>query len=193
MTSAYRHSYFPPAAAERHRVALASARAGNAIGGGDWTPDQLIPDLVRAFAAGRACPIRSPDGIRPWQFVLEPLRGYLVLAEGLAKQGPAFASAWNLGPAASDARPVSWIADHLVRAWGGSASWTLDRDAHPPEATVLRLDASKAAGTLGWRPALSLEQALDWCVEWYRAWDRGEDLARLTRSQIQRYARLLAS
>jgi CDP-glucose 4,6-dehydratase len=193
VTAAYRRSYFPPAAADRHRVALASARAGNAIGGGDWTPDQLIPDLVRAFASGRACLIRSPGGVRPWQFVLDPLRGYLMLAEGLAKQGPAFASAWNFGPADTDAKPVSWIADRLVRAWGGAASWARDPEAHPPEAAVLRLDASKAAGQLGWRPVLSLEQALDWCVEWYRGWDRGDDLAWLTRSQIEQYAQLLAS
>jgi len=190
VTTAYRHSFFPP---DGHGPAVASARAGNAIGGGDWTPDQLIPDLVRAFAEARPCQIRSPDAIRPWQFVLEPLRGYLMLAEALAKQGQAFASGWNFGPADTDAKPVSWIADRLVRAWGGTASWARDRAAHPPEASVLRLDAAKAAERLGWRPALSLEQALDWCVEWYRGWDRGDDVGRLTRSQIDRYERLVAT
>jgi CDP-glucose 4,6-dehydratase len=190
VTTAYRHSFFPP---DGHGAAVASARAGNAIGGGDWTPDQLIPDLVRAFSQGRPCLIRSPDAIRPWQFVLEPLRGYLMLAEALAKRGQAFASGWNFGPADTDAKPVSWIADRLVRAWGGTAAWTRDRAAHPPEAAVLKLDAGKAAGRLGWRPALSLEQALDWCAEWYRCWDRGDDVGRLTRSQIDRYERLVAS
>jgi len=192
VTTAYRLSFFPPDASDGHGPAVASARAGNAIGGGDWTPDQLIPDLVRAFAQGRPCLIRSPDAIRPWQFVLEPLRGYLMLAEALAKRGQSFASGWNFGPADADAKPVSWIADHLVRAWGGTASWARDRAAHPPEASVLKLDAAKAATQLGWRPVLSLEQALDWCVEWYRGWDRREDVGRLTRSQIDRYERLVA-
>jgi CDP-glucose 4,6-dehydratase len=191
VTSAFRQSYFPPDALAAHGVALASARAGNAVGGGDWTPDQLIPDLVRAFAAERPCPIRSPDAIRPWQFVLEPLRGYLVLAERLASDGASFASAWNFGPADRDARPVSWIADRLAQAWGGDAVWVVDRNAHPPEAAVLRLDASHAAACLGWRPALSLERTLDWTAAWYLAGHRGDDVGRLTRSQIAQYQALV--
>jgi CDP-glucose 4,6-dehydratase len=193
VTTAYRRSFFPPEELARHRVALASARAGNAVGGGDWTPDQLIPDLIRAFAAGRSCLIRSPGGIRPWQFVLEPLRGYLMLAERLAADAPSYVSAWNFGPADADAKPVSWIADHLAKAWGSGASWARDPCEHPAEAAVLRLDASKAATRLGWRPALSLEQTLDWSAEWYRGWGRGDDLGRLTRSQIDRYEQLLRS
>lgn len=193
VTAAYRRSFFPPDALARHGVALASARAGNAVGGGDWTPDQLIPDLIRALAAGQSCLIRSPGGIRPWQFVLEPLRGYLMLAERLAMNAPSYVSAWNFGPAEGDAKPVSWIADRLVEAWGPGASWTRDPGAHPAEAAVLTLDASKAAAQLGWRPALPLERALEWCAEWYRRWNRGDDLGRLTRSQIDRYEQLLAS
>lgn len=193
VTTAFRQSFFPPASLGRHGVALASARAGNAIGGGDWTADQLIPDLMRAFTSGRPCPIRNPEAIRPWQFVLEPLRGYLMLAQRLAKNGPSVASSWNFGPADDDARPVSWIADRLTQLWSGAASWARDPKAHPPEAPVLRLDASKAAACLGWRPALSLEGALDWIVEWYRGWDGGDELGRLTRLQIDRYERLLAS
>lgn len=193
VTTAYRQSYFRPGSAEAHGVALASARAGNAIGGGDWTADQLIPDLVRAFVARQPCRIRSPHGVRPWQFVLEPLRGYLVLAERLAKGDAAAPSGWNFGPAADDAKPVSWIADRLSKAWGGGAAWTLDRDAHPPEAAALRLDASKAAAQLGWRPALPLERALDWTVEWYQGWHRGADTAELTRGQIARYQALATS
>lgn len=193
VTTAYRHSFFPPETLARHGVAVASARAGNAVGGGDWTPDQLIPDLIRAFAAHRPCLIRSPGGIRPWQFVLEPLRGYLMLAERLAGDAPSFVSAWNFGPAQGDAQPVSWIADRLAAAWGAGAVWTRDAGEHPAEAASLRLDASKAAAQLGWRPALSLGDTLDWCVEWYRGWDRKEDLGRLTRAQIERYQQLLAS
>lgn len=188
VTTAYRASYFGAGA----RVALGSARAGNAIGGGDWTAHQLIPDLVRSFAAGEPCRIRSPHGVRPWQFVLEPLRGYLMLAEGLARDPERFASGWNFGPAEEDAKPVAWIADHLVRAWGGGASWALDGHVHPPESATLRLDVSKAQRELGWRPALPLARALDWIVEWYRAWQAGDDLAAVTRGQIARYEALLA-
>ena len=144
VTTAYRESFFPPAAFERHGVAVASARAGNAIGGGDWTSDQLIPDLMRAFLAGQPCLIRNPSAIRPWQFVLEPLRGYLMLAERLAEDASRFACGWNFGPADADAKPVSWIADELARSWGNGASWTRDAEAHPREAHFLKLDASKA-------------------------------------------------
>ena len=131
VTTAYRESYFSPASFERHGVAIASARAGNAIGGGDWTGDQLIPDLVRAFLAGQSCLIRNPSAIRPWQFVLEPLRGYLMLAEHLTEDAPRFASGWNFGPAEADAKPVSWIADELARSWGTGASWSQDVGTHP--------------------------------------------------------------
>jgi CDP-glucose 4,6-dehydratase len=192
VTQAYRRSFFPPAELARHGVALASARAGNAIGGGDWTPDQLIPDLIRAFTAGRPCPIRRPDAIRPWQFVLEPLRGYLLLAQRLWQDGPRFASGWNFGPEEADARPVWWIADRSVRAWGPPAAWRRDPAAHPAEAEVLRLNTGKAVRDLGWRPALPLSQALDWIAEWYREWHRGTDPRWLTMSQIDRYAALLS-
>jgi CDP-glucose 4,6-dehydratase len=193
VTTAWQHSYFPAATFGQHGVALGSARAGNAIGGGDWTPDQLIPDLVRAFAASRPCPIRRPEAIRPWQFVLEPLRGYLLLAEHLSADGASFASGWNFGPVETDARPVEWIADRLATGWGGPAAWVRDRAAHPPEASVLKLDAAKAAAQLGWRPALPLDDALDWIVEWYRAWNREDDVAALTREQLARYETRLSA
>jgi CDP-glucose 4,6-dehydratase len=192
VTAAWRQSYFPTATFGEHGVALASARAGNAIGGGDWTPDQLIPDLVRSFVAKRPCLIRHPSAIRPWQFVLEPLRGYLLLAEHLSDSGAAFASGWNFGPVEADATPVEWIADRLARNWGDEASWTFDGSAHPHETATLTLDASKAAAELGWRPALSLAESLDWIVEWYRAWHRGGDIAALTRQQLDRYEKTLA-
>jgi CDP-glucose 4,6-dehydratase len=191
VTTAYRESFFPPAAIDRHGVALGSARAGNAIGGGDWTANQLIPDLIRAFLACEPCSIRSPSAIRPWQFVLEPLNGYLTLAEHLAKDGPRFAGGWNFGPAEADARPVSWIADTLVRSWGNGASWDRDAGEHPSEATFLKLDASLARSRLGWQPRLPLQQALEWIVEWYRGFQAGADLRLLTRKQIDRYETLL--
>src|SRR5262249_13140532 len=153
----------------KHGVGLASARAGNVIGGGDWTANQLIPDLIRAFVAGHPCPIRSPNGIRPWEVVLEPLRGYLIVAERLASASAgAFATGWNFGPASEDAKPVAWIADHMVKRWGSGASWSRDPAAHEAEAATLRLDITKATTQLAWRPVMGLEEALDWIVDWYK-------------------------
>ena len=190
VTTAYRESFFPPESIGQHGVALGSARAGNAIGGGDWTSDQLIPDLMRAFLAGQPCLIRNPAAFRPWQFVLEPLRGYLMLAERLTEDGPRFASGWNFGPIDTDAKPVSWIADELVRSWGRGAAWTQDTAAHPHEAHALKLDASKAKACLGWHPVLPLKPALEWIVEWYRTFQAGDDLQRLTRKQIEQFEAL---
>jgi len=193
VTTSFRLSYFPADGVAKHGVGLASARAGNVIGGGDWTANQLIPDLIRAFVAGQPCPIRSPGGIRPWEFVLEPLRGYLMVAERLAgANGGAFASGWNFGPANDDAKPVAWIADHMVKRWGGGASWARDSAAHEAEAATLRLDITKAMTQLHWRPAMGLEQALDWIVEWYKIWKTSGDVGQHTRDQIARYDRLLA-
>ena len=191
VTSAYRDSFFSPESVGQHGVALASARAGNAIGGGDWTDDQLIPDLMRAFLEGKPCLIRNPSAFRPWQFVLEPLRGYLMLAERLSEDASRFASGWNFGPGEADAKPVSWIADELVRSWGNGASWTHDTTTHPREAHALKLDASKAKSCLGWHPVLPLKLALEWTVEWYRGFQAGDDLRCLTKSQIDRYDRLM--
>lgn len=191
VTTAYRDSFFPPETAHRHQIAVGSARAGNAIGGGDWTPNQLIPDLVRSFMAGKPCLIRSPSSIRPWQFVLEPLNGYLILAEQLSNDPARFASGWNFGPAETDAKPVSWIADSLVRAWGNEASWNRDAEEHPKEANFLKLDASLARSQLNWQPYLPLPQALEWIVQWYRGYQADTDLRYLTISQIERYEALL--
>lgn len=190
VTMAYRESFFPAASVGSHGVALASVRAGNAIGGGDWTGNQLIPDLMRAFLAEQPCRIRNPSAIRPWQFVLEPLRGYLMLAERLSENPSLFSSAWNFGPTADDAKPVSWIADELARLWGGGASWNHDSTLHPHEAHFLRLDISKTRDGLDWCPVLPLPQALEWIVEWYRVFHAGENLPRITRMQIERYEAL---
>jgi CDP-glucose 4,6-dehydratase len=187
VTTAYQKSFFPPESIAEHGVAVASARAGNAIGGGDWTSHQLIPDLMRSFLVDRPCLIRNPSAYRPWQFVLEPLRGYLLLAEQLTENGADFISGWNFGPVDADAKPVSWIADELKRLWGGHASWNLDAGSHPKEAFALKLDASKAGAYLNWRPVLPLTQALLWIVEWYRAFQSGADLHELTLKQIEKY------
>lgn len=190
VTTAYRESFFPLDSIGRHGVALASARAGNAIGGGDWTCNQLIPDLIRAFVAGQPCLIRNPSAFRPWQFVLEPLRGYLLLAERLSADGRQFASGWNFGPGESDAKPVSWIADELVRLWADGSAWNRDSATHLPEAHALKLDASKARAYLGWHPMLPLAPALEWIVEWYEGFRTGRDLRCLTCTQIERYEAL---
>ncbi len=191
VAAAFRDSYFHGDASGRRKIALASARAGNVIGGGDWTRNQLLPDLMRSFIDGKPCLIRSPFAIRPWQFVLEPLRGYLQIAEKLAEHAASFGSAWNFGPADADAKPVSWIADQLVHAWGGTAAWSKDSAIHPHEANYLKLDVSRAKADLGWEPILPLADALNWIVEWYRAFHAGSDLEQFTRKQIERYVALM--
>ncbi len=145
---------------------------------------------MRSFLDNRPCLIRAPSAIRPWQFVLEPLRGYLMLVERLAEDPSRFASAWNFGPVDTDAKPVSWIADEVARLWGNHASWIHDSAMHPREAHFLKLDASKARVCLDWQPMLPLSQALDWIVEWYRAFQAGTNLRRVTRAQIERYEKL---
>ena len=191
ITSSYRASFFPPSSSAQQGVALASARAGNVIGGGDWTSYQLVPDLMRAFIAGVPCQIRNPSAVRPWQFVLEPLHGYLLVCERIAKDAPAFASGWNFGPADEDAKPVSWIAKELALAWGHGAIWTCDQEPRFHEAQLLKLDTSKAQRLLDWHPVLPLRDSLGWVVEWYKAFRDGKDLEVVTRSQIDRYEHIL--
>ncbi len=191
VTSAYRDSYFSASAMAQSGAVLASVRAGNVIGGGDWTANQLVPDLIRAFQGRRPCRIRNPAAIRPWQFVMEPLHGYLLLCEKLAAEGSRFASGWNFGPAQADAKPVSWIADTLATSWGDGASWVYDGGKHPGEAQMLRLDISKATADLDWAPVLPLPRALEWIVEWYSAFAAGDDIRSITNLQIERYQDLL--
>jgi CDP-glucose 4,6-dehydratase len=187
VTAAYRNSYFPLARIADHKVALASARAGNVIGGGDWSEDRLIPDLVRGFISGKPVHIRYPQAIRPWQHVLEPLAGYMALAEHLLRDGAGFASAWNFGPAEEDAWPVGRIADAMTAVWGAGGNWVSDTAENPHEAGYLKLDASKARALLGWRPVLPLEDALRWVGEWFLAWRQGEDMRAFTLRQIAEY------
>ncbi len=179
VTDAYRRSYFASG-----EVAVASVRSGNVIGGGDWAADRLLPDLLRGFSTGEPVAIRSPEAIRPWQHVLDPLHGYLMLAERLWSDGAAFSEPWNFGPDESEARPVRWIADRMVERWGSGASWRLDETVHPPEATYLRLDCSKAKRRLGWSPLVPLDTAIDWLVSWHRGHHSGEDARRLTLDRI---------
>jgi CDP-glucose 4,6-dehydratase len=185
ITSAYRRSFFA-----REGKLLASARAGNVIGGGDWSEDRLIPDCVRAFAAGRDLVVRNPLAVRPWQHVLEPLAGYLLLAQRLAAGDAAAADAWNFGPGESDAAPVERVVNEAVRLWGGKARWKRDETVQPHEAHLLRLDASKARRELGWRPRLGLDETLRWTIDWYRAQAGGADARGLVAAQLGQYRAL---
>jgi len=180
-TAAYRASFLGPAG-----IHLASARAGNVIGGGDWATDRLIPDFLRAFDAKRTLTIRYPQAIRPWQHVLEPLAGYLTLAEKLFDDGARFAEGWNFGPADDDAKSVGWIVAHLCRCLP-DAAWQCDASAQPHEANILKLDSSKARTRLEWRPCWNLESALQRTLEWHRAWRIGDNMAAFSLRQIQSY------
>lgn len=190
VTAAYRNSYFNPEHLAHQRAAIASARAGNVIGGGDWAEDRLLPDIVRAFMLHQPVTIRRPNAIRPWQHVLEPLRGYLQLIELLWAHGGRYAEGWNFGPDEGDAKPVSWVADRLVELWGNGARWTRDGSAQPHEAAYLRLDCTKARTRLGWEPKLTLDPALEWALEWYKAHQGNSDMRQFTLGQIVRYQSL---
>ncbi|WP_298439787.1 CDP-glucose 4,6-dehydratase [Geobacter sp.] len=189
VTAAYRSSYFTshPTPQAPDLPAVATARAGNVIGGGDWATDRLVPDVLRAILAGESVLIRNPRAIRPWQHVLEPLSGYLLLAQRLYEDGAAFASGWNFGPPETDAQPVQWLVERLCRHWGDGASWRLDAGLHPHEAHYLKLDCSKARTDLGWRPRWSLDEAIELIVEWTRAYQAGGDLRQVCLEQIGAY------
>ncbi|MFL6428883.1 MAG: CDP-glucose 4,6-dehydratase [Acidobacteriaceae bacterium] len=193
VTSSWRNSFFNPEKYAEHKVAVASARAGNVIGGGDWASDRLIADIVRAFSSGNTLEIRNPAATRPWQHVLEPLRGYLTLAEKLHADGPRYASAWNFGPRYTDAQPVEWIVRYLSAKWGSAAQWKLDAHEHVHEAQMLKLDWSKAHAALGWQPVLALPDALDYTFDWYHRESAGARARELCLEQIASYFEKLAA
>lgn len=183
VTAAYRNSFF----AGKGGAAVASARAGNVIGGGDWALDRLIPDIMRSIMSKQPVLIRSPHAIRPWQHVLEPLSGYLLLAEKLYESGAEFAEGWNFGPSDDDTRTVLWIVEKLTQDWGEGASWVLDQGEHPHEAHYLKLDCSKARMRLNWQPRWKLDIALQHIIAWHRAHGEGRDMRDVTLKQIETY------
>lgn len=183
VTAAYRKSFFYC----ENSAFLASARAGNVIGGGDWSDDRLIPDILKAFTKGDSVIVRNPMATRPWQHVLEPLSGYLVLAQHLYEDGNSYAEGWNFGPKDEDCKPVSWILDKMVAKWGNGASWELDKNKNPHEAGYLKLDCSKAAIKLNWYPKWSLEYALENIINWHKHYILGKNIQEQCLQEIARY------
>lgn len=187
VTSSFRNSFFNPKEYNKHGVALASARAGNVIGGGDWAEDRLIPDFLRAITKGEKLLIRSPFAIRPWQHVLEPLNGYLTLAAKLYEEGPRYAEAWNFGPEDNDAQDVEWITKKICEYWGENASYQIDTNPQPHEANYLKLDCSKVKAELNWQPKWNIDKALKSIVEWNKSWLSGDNAKQICFNQINDY------
>jgi CDP-glucose 4,6-dehydratase len=187
ITSSYRNSFLNPKDFKEHGVALASARAGNVIGGGDWAADRLIPDCLSSLLAEKEIVIRNPYAIRPWQHVLEPLSGYLLLAQKLVENGPRYAEGWNFGPNDDDAQPVEWIVQNICSKWESNRSYIIDKGEHPHEASYLKLDCSKAKLKLGWYPRWNLDQAIDKIIDWTLAYKNRNDLLSVCINQIKEY------
>jgi CDP-glucose 4,6-dehydratase len=183
VTSSYRNSFL-----QDQGIGLASVRAGNVIGGGDWADDRLIPDILRSFEKGESVIIRNPKATRPWQHVLEPLSGYLILAQKLYENQNEYAEGWNFGPNEQDIKPVDWILDEMILKWPGS-SWKLDNNSNPHEARFLKLDISKAKSKLGWSPVWKLSQTLEKIVSWHQAWLNKEDMQAICLAEIKEYTR----
>jgi len=186
VVTAYQNSFFDK---ERNAglAAVGSARAGNVIGGGDWALDRLVPDIMRSMMQNQPTVIRNPQATRPWQHVLEPLHGYLMLAERLYADRHQFSSGWNFGPPEESERTVGWIVNRLYSLWGTSNEWAYDPNPGPPESTFLKLDAAKAHAYLGWRPKLDLEETLAWIVGWFRRYQAGDDVREVSLADIQRF------
>jgi CDP-glucose 4,6-dehydratase len=179
IVASYRRSFLAA-----HGIALASARAGNVIGGGDWTASRLVPDVLAAFAAGEPVTLRNPGAIRPWQHVLEPLSGYLSLTQKLVEEGEAWAEGWNFGPADVDAKTVAWVVEQLATAWGPDARWAVAAEIQVHEAHILKLDCSKARARLGWHPRWPADTAVVRSLDWYQAWRKGADMHAYTLDEI---------
>jgi CDP-glucose 4,6-dehydratase len=189
--SSYRKSFFDADRYLEHRLALATVRAGNVIGGGDWATDRLVPDILRSLMANRPVEIRSPHAIRPWQHVLEPLHGYISLAEHLYNDGLPFCGSWNFGPYETSEKTVSWVVNHLYNCWGTEMKWHHDTRRQPHENIYLKLDSSKSRTLLGWLPRLDLKTTLQWIVDWTRRFEEKADMRAFTARQIDRFAQLV--
>lgn len=183
VTSSYRNSYF-----NNLKIGLASARAGNVIGGGDWSEDRLVPDIFKSIESGKPLLIRNPSSIRPWQHVLEPLAGYLTLLEALYNDPLNFNEAWNFGPEEKDSKSVEWIVNKIINSYPDS-NWSVDKDNHPHEANTLKLDISKAKNNLSWKPRWNLEYTIQKIIDWHKAYDKSEDILSVCSKQIEQYSK----
>jgi CDP-glucose 4,6-dehydratase len=187
VTAAFRSSYFNPDTYTKHGIGVATARAGNAIGGGDWATDRIVPDSIKAILTGTPVLVRNPKMIRPWQHVLEPLSGYLCLAEKLCNEGPKYAEGWNFGPGEYDCRTVEYLVKTLCAMWGSRATFSTGKAKGPHEARLLKLDCSKARARLGWRPRWNLEKALATTVSWYKEYAQRSDAREICFNQIDEF------
>ncbi|MFN2498990.1 MAG: CDP-glucose 4,6-dehydratase [Pyrinomonadaceae bacterium] len=187
VTAAFRRSFFNATKTAARPAAIASVRAGNVVGGGDWASDRLVPDIMRALLADRPAVIRNPEATRPWQHVLDPLAGYIRLMENLVTDGSKYAESWNFGPRVEDAKPVSWVAQRLVELWDGDKGWQVEDADHPHEAHYLKLDSAKAAAQLGWQPQWNIDEGLRAVVDWYKCYESGQELRDLMVRQIESY------
>ena len=192
VTSSYRNSFFNPNEYDTHKVAVATARAGNVIGGGDWANDRLITDFIKAISKGEKLKIRSPFSIRPWQHVLEPLNGYLTLAAKLYTEGPEYGQAWNFGPEDNDAQNVEWITKKICELWDDGAHYEIDTNPQPHEANYLKLDCSKAKAELDWLPNWNIQQTLESIVEWNKSFINKENIREVSIKQIIEFFRTLS-
>lgn len=190
VTSAYRQSFFQTKAKGIPSVGIASVRAGNVIGGGDWADDRLIPDCVRALMADKPVLIRNKNAIRPWQHVLEPLAGYLILAEKLWTDPEAYSEGWNFGPSEEDAKPVDWVVEKALLSWGDNKGCAVQPGEHPHEANYLKLDSSKARVRLGWSPKLNISEAIEYTINWYSRYHAGDNIQSIIHDQINNYENL---
>ncbi len=183
LVSSYRRSFFN----NKNSPSISTVRAGNVIGGGDWSEDRLIPDILRSFENNKKVIIRFPKSVRPWQHVMDPLSGYLILAENLYEFGEEYASAWNFGPENEDCKTVEWLVDEITRRWDGNPKWEIDKNIQPHEAGLLKLDCSKAKKLLNWFPVWNLNETLDFVIDWHKSWSNNEDMRKKTLEQINNY------
>jgi CDP-glucose 4,6-dehydratase len=190
VTSSFRSSFFNPKEYHNHGVSLASCRAGNVIGGGDWGKDRLIPDIMCGILNEEIIKIRNPNSTRPWQYVLDPLNGYLTLVEKLWSSGSEFSEEWNFGPAEKDEKPVKWIVEKLTHQWSKNIKWDIDNSVNPHEENYLRLNCEKANSKLGWLPKLNLEQGLEWITKWYKQYEKNNNMRDITEQQIEEFQNL---
>ncbi len=187
VTASFRNSFFNPKEYQKHKTSLATCRAGNVIGGGDWGKDRLIPDIIRGILKNETIKIRNPNSTRPWQHVLDPLNGYLTLAEKLWSSGSKFSESWNFGPLEKDEKPVKWIVKKLTEQYSKNIMWDTDNNASPHEENHLKLNCTKANSKLNWLPKLNIEQGIEWTFSWYKKYEEKDNMREVTEEQIKEF------